>query len=146
MRHVESILDFGQVTPNMLVLKEDPAHDCFTDATDLVRSLKLGVDYGYYRDGWMDERAKIRILTGSSGVISFETMYPGNLTGKEQIKVKTGKEILVFPVLNNVDHFKVEAEPRQIVELEFETNFHVEPAAEQRGTDRLAIIANFTTE
>ena len=146
VRHVESILDFGQVTPNMLILKEDPAHDCFTDATDLVRSLKLGVDYGYYRDGWMDERAKIRILTGPSGVISFETMYPGNLTGKEQIKVKTGKEILVFPVLNNVDHFKVEAEPRQIVELEFETNFHVEPAAEQRGTDRLAIIANFTTE
>ena len=146
VRHVESILDFGQVTPNMLVLKEDPAHDCFTDATDLVRSLKLGVDYGYYRDGWMDERAKIRILTGPSGDISFETMYPGNLTGLETITVRTGEKNLVFRVLNNVDHFTVEAEPRQIVELEFEQNFHVEPAAEQRGTDRLSMIVTFKTE
>ncbi len=146
VKHVESILDFGQVTPNMLVLKEDPAHDCFTDATDLVRSLKLGVDYGYYRDGWMDEKAKIRILTGPSGDILFETMYPGNLTGRETIKVKTPEETLVFPIHSNVDHFKVEAEPRQIVELEFEQNFHVEPAAEQRGTDRLAMIVTFTTE
>ncbi|MBQ7534784.1 MAG: hypothetical protein IJT43_04105 [Stomatobaculum sp.] len=145
--HVDSMLDFGQVTENMLVLKEDPAHNSFTDATDLIRSIKLGVDYGYYRDGWMDEKAHIRIMTGESGEISMHVMYPGNLKGNETITiVRGGKTEYAFNLRTNEAAFTLTAQPRQIVELEFRQNFYVENAAEQRGEDRLSMLVEFTTK
>ena len=146
VRHVDSILDFGQVTDNMIILKEDPAHDAFTDATDLVRSLKLGIDYGYYRDGWMDERAKLRVMTGSTGNIRMEMMYPGNLTGRETVSIKKDGATVIWPLTSNISEYTIHGEPYRITELEFTQNFHVEPAAEQRGEDRLALIVNFVTE
>ena len=145
--HVDSMLDFGQVTENMIVLKEDPAHNSFTDATDLVRTIKLEVDYGYYRDGWMDENAHIRIMTGESGEISMKVMYPGNLKGNEQITiVRGGKTQYVFNLRTNEAAYTITAQPRQIVELEFSQNFYVENAAEQRGADRLSMLVEFTTK
>ena len=45
---------------NMLVLQENPAHNAFTDATELLRNVKLNAVYGYYSDGWMDEQAELR--------------------------------------------------------------------------------------
>ena len=50
---IDSIRDIGMVDDQMLVLREDPAHNAFQDITDFVRSLKLQTDYGYYSDGWM---------------------------------------------------------------------------------------------
>ena len=144
--HVDSMLDFGQVTENMIVLKEDPAHNSFTDATDLIKSIKLGVDYGYYRDGWMDENARIRIMTGESGEISMRVMYPGNLRGNEEITVQRGGTTkYAFRLRTNEAAFTITAQPRQIVELMFSQNFYVENAAEQRGKDRLSMIVEFTT-
>ena len=58
---IDSIHDIGLITNNMLVLKEDPAHNAFQDITDFVRNLKCEAVYGYYRDGWMDESAEVRI-------------------------------------------------------------------------------------
>jgi len=145
--HVDSMLDFGQVTENMIVLKEDPAHNSFTDATDLVRTIKLEVDYGYYRDGWMDENAHIRIMTGESGEIGMKVMYPGNLKGNETITItRGGKTQYMFNLRTNEAAFTITAQPRQIVELEFSQNFYVENAAEQRGTDRLSMLVEFTTK
>ena len=144
--HVDNMLDFGQVTENMIVLKEDPAHNSFTDATDLIKSIKLGVDYGYYRDGWMDENARIRIMTGESGEISMRVMYPGNLRGDEEINItQGGKTKYAFRLRTNEAAFTISAQPRQIVELMFSQNFYVENAAEQRGKDRLSMIVEFTT-
>ena len=144
--HVDSMLDFGQVSENMIVLKEDPAHNSFTDATDLVRTIKLEVDYGYYRDGWMDENAHIRIMTGESGEISMKVMYPGNLKGNEQITiVRGGRTRYMFNLRTNEASYTITAQPRQIVELEFSQNFFVENAAEQRGADRLSMLVEFIT-
>ena len=145
--HVDSMLDFGQVKENMIVLKEDPAHNSFTDATDLVRTIKLEVDYGYYRDGWMDENAHIRIMTGESGEIGMKVMYPGNLKGNEKITiVRGGRTQYMFNLRTNEAVYTITAQPRQIVELEFSQNFFVENAAEQRGADRLSMLVEFSTD
>ena len=69
---IDSIRDIGMVDDQMLVLREDPAHNAFQDITDFVRSLKLQTDYGYYSDGWMDEHASLTVMAGSTG---------GNRTG-----------------------------------------------------------------
>lgn len=146
--HVDSVLDFGQVYDDMIVLKEDAPHDCFTDVTDLVRDLKLEVISGYYtQDGWMDENAKIRIMTGKKGDIAMHVMYPGNLRGDERIQVtQDGKPTVTYLLQSNEADFVIPAASQQIVELSFSTNFYVENALEQRGTDRLAMIVNFTAE
>ena len=61
---IDSIRDIGMVDDQMLVLREDPAHNAFQDITDFVRSLKLQTDYGYYSDGWMDEHASLPVMAG----------------------------------------------------------------------------------
>uniref|UniRef100_UPI000A786818 hypothetical protein n=1 Tax=Clostridium sp. NkU-1 TaxID=1095009 RepID=UPI000A786818 len=51
---IQSIHDIGLVTPNMLILREDPAHNAFQDVTDFVRNLKFELVYGCYETaGWM---------------------------------------------------------------------------------------------
>ena len=49
----------------MLVLREDPDHEGFQDITEIVREMKLQVDYGYYSDGWMDEHASLTVMAGA---------------------------------------------------------------------------------
>lgn len=148
VRHVDSVLDFGQVTDDMIILKEDAPHDLFTDVTDLVRDLKLTVVSGYYtQDGWMDENAHLRIMTGAGGDIAMHVMYPGNLRGDEWIRVtENGEPAVTYLLKSNEADFVIPAAPQQIVDLTFSTNFYVENALEQRGTDRLAMIVNFTAE
>lgn len=147
VRHVERLTDFGQVTENMLILQEDPAHNRFLDITEPAREMKLEVETGYYRDGWMDEEADIRLLTGKSGEIRMHCMYPGDLRGDEYFLLRVNQgEAQRFVMQRNVSDFSIQAEPRQIAELTFCTSFHVENAAEQRGEKRLAMIVNFTAE
>lgn len=147
VRHAERITDFGQVTDNMLILKEDPAHNAFTDVTGLVKELKLSVTKGYYPDGWMDEEAEIRLLTGKSGIIRMECMYPGNLQGGEAVSVRINDgESQSLSLKENICEFQIEAAPCQMAALQFQTNFHVEDAKEQRGEKELAMIVNFTAE
>ena len=45
---IENIRDIGLVDDRMLVLREDPDHEGFQDITEIVREMKLQVDYGYY--------------------------------------------------------------------------------------------------
>ena len=55
MEFIENIRDIGLVDDRMLVLREDPDHEGFQDITEIVREMKLQVDYGYYSDaGWMN--------------------------------------------------------------------------------------------
>ncbi|MGP1348077.1 MAG: hypothetical protein ACTTK0_00365 [Stomatobaculum sp.] len=147
VRHVETPFDFGLVSENMLVLQEDPAHNAFTDATELLRNVKLNAVYGYYSDGWMDEQAELRILTGSSGEITMRIMYPGNLRGDETVTVvKDEEETYSFPLQSNIAEFTLDTAPGSLAALRFTQNFHVENAAEQRGRDRLAMIVTFTAD
>jgi|GEM_PF-44316 len=159
VRIVESLLDVGQVNSNMLVLKEDPPRNRFLDATETVRALSLFSEYGYYRDGWMDEKAQVQILSGATGEIRMHFMYPGNLTGSETITIRTREatpaadaglrqvspDSWELPLISNEQDLTFEADSRRIVEFEFNANFHIEPAAEQRSENRLAILVNFDT-
>lgn len=143
---IDSIRDIGQVDDQMLVLREDPAHNAFQDITDFVRSLKLQIDYGYYSDGWMDEHASLTVMAGSTGEIELEFMYPGVMSGGEAIYITKDKEpACTLPLHSSVVNTTLQAEPWQLVHLEFDYNFYMQNAREQRGEDRLAAIVHITT-
>ena len=152
---IDSIRDIGQVDGQMLVLREDPAHNAFQDITDFVRSLKLQVDYGYYSDGWMDEHASLTVMAGSTGEIELEIMYPGVMSGGESISIAKDEEpARILPLRSSVVTTSIQAEPWrtsvhvepfQTVRLRFDYNFYMQNAREQRGEDRLAAIVHITT-
>ena len=129
----------------MLVLREDPDHEGFQDITEIVREMKLQVDYGYYSDGWMDEHASLTVMAGETGVIDLEVVYPGIMSGGEAVRITMDKEEPRYlPVRSNVVNTTIQAEPWQMVHLTFEYNFFMQNAQEQRGEDRLAAIVHLT--
>ena len=147
VHHIDTIRDIGLVTNNMIVLREDPGHNAFQDITEFVRNLKCESIYGYYEDGWMDESAKIRVMTGKTGVIHLEIFYPGELTGEELSVISlNGKEVKNLKVNLNSIRTEIKADPNQIAELTFENNFYFKDAGEQRGEKRFSMIVNITTD
>lgn len=146
---VDSIRAFGQVTDDMLVLTEDPAHNGFTDITAFVRNEKCEIISGYYRDGWMDQKARIRVMAGASGRIAFEGYYPEALEGGETIRIQMGeteKETMEIPVSDQTFRFEIQAEPYQTAPLSFDINFCTKDAKEQRGQEKMAVILNIMTD
>ncbi|MCD7908733.1 MAG: hypothetical protein LUH04_13830 [Clostridium sp.] len=145
--HIKSIRDFGLVTDGMLVLREDPENNAFQDITGFVRELKLKPEYGYYRDGWMDEHAEISVMAGSTGSIDLEIMYPGLLSGGETSPLtREGWPPGTIAVNSSVSRTSVHVEPWQTVKLKFDYNFYMQDAQEQRGADRLAAIVNIKAD
>lgn len=143
---VDSIRDFGQVTNNMLILREDPQFHAYQDITEAVRALKCESIYGYYKDGWMDESAKIRVMAGESGVIHLQMMYPGVMDGHECSEIfMDGEPAAQVDIVDNITHIDLEAKPYDIVELDFENNFYLEDAQEQRGEKRFSMIVQITS-
>lgn len=144
---VDSIRDFGQVTNNMLVLREDTEAYAYQDITSMVRELKCEPIYGYYSDGWMDERAKMRVMAGSTGEIRLELLYPGTLTGEESMSIRMdGQPLDEVDIDQNILYVTLKTVPYRTVELEFENNFYLEDAQEQRGEDRFSLIVNVTAD
>ncbi len=144
---VDSIRDFGQVTNNMLILREDPAACAYQDITGMVRELKCESIYGYYTDGWMDENAKIRVMAGSTGRIDLELLYPGVINGGEAMTIRMdGEETAQVEIDQNIQYVSLETVPYRTVELEFANNFYLEDAQEQRGEDRFSLIVNITAD
>lgn len=142
---INSIRDIGLVDDRMLVLREDPEHNGFQDITQFVQELKLQVDYGYYEDGWMDENASLTVMAGETGRIDLEILYPGIMTGGETVKItKDRGETITVPVQSSVVDTSIQAEPWQMVHLDFNCNFYMQGAKEQRGKDRLAAIVHMT--
>lgn len=142
---IDSIQDMGLVTPNMLILKEDPEHNAFQDVTDFVRTIKLERVYGYYDDGWLDESAKVRIMAGKEGKIRLKFYYPGKISGLEHVTVSSpGKEDIIIPINSSTVTAEIDAPAFQITELAFESNFFYEAASEQRGEKHLSIVAEMT--
>ncbi len=144
---VDDIRAFGQVTVDMLVLTEVPEQNAFKVITAFVRNLKCEITSGYYRDGWMDQKAAIRVMAGGTGKIVLDCYYPGALTGDETITVTSGGEELAELSLTAASQvFTLEAEPYQWIPLEFETNFYTEDADEQRGTEKMALIVHIRAD
>ena len=144
---VDSIRDFGQVNNNMLIIREDPAFHAYQDITEAVRTLKCEPVYGYYRDGWMDESAKIRVMAGSSGIIHLQLMYPGAMEGHETVSIsQNGQPEAEVEIRENITHVELEARPYDIVELDFENNFYLKDAQEQRGEKRFSMMMQITAD
>ncbi len=145
---VDTIRDFGQVTNNMLILREDPQFHAYQDITEAVRILKRESIYGYYGDGWMDESAKLRVMAGETGVIHLQMMYPGVMEGHERSDIYMNGELAAqVDIVDNITHLDLEVpRPYDIVELDFENNFYLKDAQEQRGEKRFSMIVQITAD
>lgn len=144
---IESIHDIGLVKPNMLILREEPAHNAFQDVTDFVKNLKFEPVYGCYDDGWLDESAKVRIMAGKEGKIHLKFYYPGKINGLEHVTVTiNGKEKQVISMDSNTVTADIDAQAFQVSELDFESNFYYEAATEQRGEKHLSVVAEITAD
>ena len=139
--HIEDIWEAGVVTEDMLILQEEPEFDRFRDITETVRNIRCRSVYGYYRDGWMDERAEIRLMAGETGQIELNFLYPRELKPDQWLTVYVNGEPVQYLELDeNQKAVQVQVLPFERVKLEIETNFYVEDAQEQRGEDRLAVL------
>ena len=131
---VRSIRDFGQVTNNMLILREEPKACAYQDITNFVKEIKCEAVYGYYPDTWMEESAKIRVMTGESGAIHLQLLYPGSMTGEEISAIyQDGVLVEEVEIDNNITYVDLQTGPYDTVELEFENNFYLKNIYEKRG-------------
>ncbi len=145
--HIGDVRDSGLVTDDMLILREEPEFDGFQDITQAVRELKCRSIYGYYEDGWLDERAEIAVMAGSTGTISMRFFYPGELTGDQWMTVYVnGEPQMYLGFDSNELEISLERQPYETVNLRFETNFYVPDAQEQRGERRLAVLLSLTAD
>lgn len=145
VERINSIRDIGLVDDRMIILSEDPEHNGYRDVTALVRDMKLQTKYGYYSDGWMDQKAALTVMAGGEGRLHLEFMYPGIMTGGEAIRItRDGGEPVILPVRSSVVEADLSVSPWQMVELEFECNFYMQNAQEQRGEEKLATILHIT--
>lgn len=145
--HIDDVRDIGLVTQDMLVLAEEPEFDRFRDVTRTVKEMKCRSLYGYYDDGWMDERAEMQVMAGSTGEIDMEFYYPRELTDDQWVTVYVDgepEEYLVFE--EEFLRASLQVRPYQVVRLRFETNFYVPDAQEQRGERKLAAILRLTAD
>ncbi len=143
---IDDIRDVGQVTDNMIILSEDTREDAYQDVTDLVRDLKCHSLYGYYGDGWMDEKAAVRVMAGADGIIDLQFLYPGEITGTETCAIKVnGAPGKLVKIDSSMVYAQIQTEPHQTVELSFENNFFLKDAQEKRGETRFSMIMNVTT-
>lgn len=138
---LDDVREIGLITDDMLVLAEDPAHDRFLDITQGVREFKCRSLYGYYEDGWMDERAEIQLMAGSTGNIELEFYYPGEIQKEQWISIYVDGEAQSYlGIEENLMRTSLSVAPYQVVNLKFETNFYVPDAQEQRGEKKLAAV------
>lgn len=145
--HIQDIRDIGLVTDDMLILREEPEFEGFQDITQAVREIKCRGIYGYYEDGWLDERAELSVMTGSTGTINMKFFYPGELTGDQWMTVYVNGEPQIYLGFERNDlEVSLERQPYETVNLRFETNFYVPDAKEQRGERKLAVLMSLTAD
>lgn len=145
--HIDDVREIGLVTGDMLILREEPEFNRFQDITQAVRELKCRSLYGYYADGWMDERSEIQVMAGSTGTIHMSFFYPGELTGDEWMTIYVNGEPQTYLGFDaNELEVSLERQPFETVTLRCETNFYVPDAREQRGERRLAVLMSLTAD
>ena len=145
--HIEDIWDAGLVTEDMRILQEEPELDRFQDITEAVRNLRCKSIYGYYRDGWMDERAEIWLMAGKTGEIEMSFFFPGELLPDQWLTIYVNGEPRHYLEFDeNEKRIVLQIAPYERVELKLETNFYVPDAQEQRGEQRLAAIMHLKAD
>lgn len=139
--HIDSYRDIGIITDQMLVLREEPEYNAFQDITGFLKDIKIEKLLGCYGDGWVDEEASLRIMTGAEGEIRMIITYPGNLVGGEILVVEYGDgSAEEWRIESNISHHVIKAEPYTSVPIKTKANFYMYDAQEQRGEKRLAYL------
>lgn len=138
IKHIKDIKDLGIIKENDIILKEDIKNNRFNDITDFVRDLRLNKIYGYYKDKWTDEKAKIEITTRTEGKIIFNINYPDKLNGDEKIKISYLDKEEEIEVKDNNIKYEIETLKNSQIEFDFESNFYSENAKEKRSENNLA--------
>lgn len=145
--HIDDVREIGLVTDDMLVIQEDPENNRFQDVTHVVKTFKCRPIYGFYDDGWLDERAKVQVMAGSTGLINLTFNYPRDLTEDQWLTVYVNDEPQIYLNFDeNTKHASIQVEPYEPVTLRFESNFYVPNALEKRGVTRLAVLLNMTAD
>ena len=74
-------------------------------------------------------------------------MYPGVMEGHEQTSIYRNGELTdQVHIKQNITQVELETRPYDIVELDFENNFYLEDAKEQRGEKRFSMIVEITAD
>ena len=145
--HIKDLRDIGLITDDMLVIQEDPENNRFQDITHAASLFKCRPIYGFYDDGWLDERASVQVMAGSTGEIHLSFHYPRDLTDDQWLTVYVDgepKEYINFTEQN--EECTIQVDPYQPVTLRFESNFYVPNALEKRGVTRLAVLLKMTAD
>lgn len=144
---IEDIRSIGLITEDMVVLQEDPEINGFQDVTKTIKELKLHGISGYYEDGWLDERAELQVMAGSSGVIELSFYYPGELIENQGLVIYVNEEAVSY--LEFTDNLMTETilvDPYSVIKLRTEANFWVADAQEQRSEWRLATVLSIIAD
>lgn len=145
--HIDDVRQIGLVTDDMLIMQEDVKNNRFQDVTHVVKKFKWRPVYGIYEDGWVDELAELQVMAGSTGMIKMDLTYPRDLTAGQKTNVYVNgqlEECLEYDV--NTKSCWIEAEPYEVVNLRFESNFYVPNALEKRGETCLAVLMHMTAD
>ena len=132
-----------------IVLKADPEHHRYVDVTSMIKVKKYQNVYGYYEhDGWMDQKTKIRVFTGTSGQLRIGFYAPKEITGNETITVSSGGKLI--EEIHLTDHWAdlmIPVMKQRYIELDIECNFYsVDPEQEMRGETPMAINVQMSAE
>ena len=74
-------------------------------------------------------------------------MYPGAMDGHEKAVIyQNGQPAAQVEIKQNITQVELKARPYDIVELEFENNFYLEDAQEQRGEKRFSMMVEITAD
>ncbi|MCD8084498.1 MAG: hypothetical protein LUE86_13580 [Clostridiales bacterium] len=140
--HIDDIRDIGLIdTDQMLVIQEDPENNRFQDVTHTVKLFKCRPLYGYYDDGWLDEKSSVQVMAGSTGTINLAFTYPRDLQEDQWLTVYLNDEPYEYiHFTENTMGLSIQVDPYEPVTLRFETNFYVPNALEVRGDTNLAVL------
>ena len=145
--HIRDLRDIGLITDDMLVIQEDPENNRFQDITHAASLFKCRPIYGFYDDGWLDERASVQVMAGSTGEIHLSFNYPRDLTDDQWLTVYVdGEPTEYINFTEQNEECAIQVDPYQPVTLRFESNFYVPNALEKRGVTRLAVLLKMTAD
>ncbi len=86
-------------------------------------------------------------MAGESGIIGMDFYYPGEVGKDQWLTVYVdGEPYIYLEMEQNQMKTDIQVEPYKTVILEFQTNFYVPDAREQRGKDRLALLLTLTAD
>lgn len=147
VKHIMDVREIGLVNDNMLVIQEDPEHNRFQDVTHVVKTFKCRPIYGYYDDNWLDERAEIQVMAGSTGEIHLTLNYPRDLSEDQWTTIYVNGEAQTYlEFKENTETTTIKVAPFEPVTLRFESNFYVPNALEKRGATKLALLLGITAD